>query len=203
MLLLLFHVGQERYALESERVVQVFPNLLLKEINHAPEYISGLFNYQGQIIPVLDLSYLIQGKACPNLLSTRIILVKSQANSTNSINPIKSINPINLIDPINPTNSINSINPTNPTNSINQDTQNNPVTEQISSPTSHLLGLRAERVTTTLDVSVNDLKEKAIRIDTAPYLGKIITDDQGMIQLIQIEHLLSGVSSIALLAATE
>ncbi len=159
MLLLLFHVGQERYALESERVVQVFPNLLLKEIHHAPDYISGLFNYQGQIIPVLDLSHLIQGKSCPNLLSTRIILVKNQVNQINQVPE-----------------------------------QSNPV---------HLLGLRAERVTTTLDVSKNDLKEKAISIDAAPYLGKIITDDQGMIQLIQIEHLLSGVSSIALLKATE
>ncbi len=158
MLLLLFHVGQERYALESDRVVQVFPNLLLKEIHHAPDYIAGLFNYRGQIIPVLDLSYLIQGKVCPNLLSTRIILVKNQVNQ---------------------------------------------VPEESSSPTLYLLGLRAERVTTTLDVSTNDLKEKAISIDAAPYLGKIITDDQGLIQLIHIEHLLSGVSSIALLTATE
>ncbi|NJL89364.1 MAG: chemotaxis protein CheW [Coleofasciculaceae cyanobacterium SM2_1_6] len=178
MLLLLFHVGQERYALESERVVQVFPNLLLKEIRHAPDYISGLFNYQGQIIPVLDLSHLIQGKACPNLLSTRIILVKSQVNSTNSTKSIAQ---------------------------DTQETQNNLVTDpkQINSPALHLLGLRAERVTTTLDVSPHDLKEKVIRVDAAPYLGKIITDDQGMIQLIRIEHLLSGVSSIALLAATE
>lgn len=202
MLLLLFHVGHERYALESERVVQVFPNLLLKEIRHAPDYISGLFDYRGQIIPVLDLSHLIQGKACPNLLSTRIILVKSQINPTSSINSANLNNSTSSISPksINPINSI-AQNTQDIQNA--QDAQDSSVTEQTSLPTLHLLGLRAERVTTTLDVSKNDLKEKAIRIDAAPYLGKIITDDQGMIQLIQIEHLLSGVSSIALLTATE
>lgn len=148
MLLLLFYVGNNRYALESKQVVQIFPNLILKEVPHAPDYISGLFNYRGQIVPVIDLSYLIQGKVSLNILSTRIILVNNQTSRQSS--------------------------------------------------TSHLLGLQAERATTTVDLPETDLKDGGIQLDAAPYLGKIITDDQGMIQLICVEHLLSVAESIAL-----
>lgn len=149
MLLLLFYVGDNRYALKSRQVVQIFPNLILEKVHHAPEHISGLFNYGGQIVPVIDLSHLIQGKASLNILSTRIILVNNQTSGQSS--------------------------------------------------TPQLLGLQAERATTTLDLPEADLKDGGIKLDAAPYLGKIFTDKQGMIQLIRVEYLFSATESIALL----
>jgi len=155
MLLLLFYVGDDRYALESNRVVQILPNLTLKKVYHAPNYVSGLFNYRGQIIPVVDISYLLRDQASPDLLSTRIILVKNQVSA-----PI---------------------------------TSNSPSTTTSSS----LLGLRAERVTTTLDLPKTALKDRGMKVEASPYLGKIILDDQGIIQLICPEYLLSEVEVLA------
>lgn len=76
MLLLIFHVEQERYGLESKQVIEVVPKVVLKSVPHAPHYVAGVFNYRGNIVPVVDLSALIADTPCKPLLSTRIILVE-------------------------------------------------------------------------------------------------------------------------------
>lgn len=75
MLMLLFYVGDDLYALDSSQVVEVIPRVILRKIHHAPEYVAGLFNYRGGIVPVIDLCHLIQGKPSRSHLSTRIIMV--------------------------------------------------------------------------------------------------------------------------------
>ncbi len=75
MLMLLFYLGDDRYALESRRVVEVVPLVALKKLHHAPEYLAGLFDYRGLIVPAIDLCHLIRGTPCRSYLSTRIILV--------------------------------------------------------------------------------------------------------------------------------
>lgn len=75
MLMLLFSVSNDLYALDSSQVVEVIPRVILRKIYHAPFYVAGLFNYRGTIVPVIDLCHLIQNKpSCP-YLSTRIIMV--------------------------------------------------------------------------------------------------------------------------------
>jgi chemotaxis-related protein WspB len=61
----------------------------------------------------------------------------------------------------------------------------------INKEKSLLLGLIAERVTETLDRQDNNLIEPRLKAETSAYLGEIITDEQGMIQCIQVESLLS------------
>ncbi len=75
MLMLLFYVGDERYAISAKSVVEVVPMVALKKVYHAPEYVAGLFNYRGQIVPVIDLCHLIQNQTCHLHLSTRIIMI--------------------------------------------------------------------------------------------------------------------------------
>ncbi len=75
MLLLLFYLGDEMYTIKCEKVREVAPMVRLKEISQAPEFVVGLLNYRGVIVPVIDLRRLIQGKSCEMRLSTRIILV--------------------------------------------------------------------------------------------------------------------------------
>lgn len=72
---LLFSVGKERYAIQAVSVVEVVPRVNLSKINQPPPNIAGQFNYQGQIVPVLDLSQLLGGTASQAVLSTRIILI--------------------------------------------------------------------------------------------------------------------------------
>lgn len=75
MLMLLFYVGDDLYALDSSQVVEVIPRVILRKIHHAPGYVAGLFNYRGAIVPVIDLCHLIQGNTSRSYLSTRIIMV--------------------------------------------------------------------------------------------------------------------------------
>lgn len=77
MLILLFYVGKDSYAIESSRVVEVIPRVPLRKTHHVPDYVAGLFNYRGKIAPVIDLCHLIQGTPSRFYLSTRIIMVKS------------------------------------------------------------------------------------------------------------------------------
>ena len=75
MLMLLFSCEDALYALDSTQVVEVIPRVILRKVHRVPEYVAGLFNYRGEIVPVLDLSHLIQGKPSISYLSTRIIMV--------------------------------------------------------------------------------------------------------------------------------
>ncbi len=75
MLFLLCKIRGERYCLDASRVIEVVPMVLFKKIPHAPPYLSGIFNYRGTIVPVVDLSVLLHGEPCRPRLSTRTILV--------------------------------------------------------------------------------------------------------------------------------
>lgn len=79
MLMLLFHVGDNLYALDSSQVVEVIAMVALKKIYHVPEYVAGFFNYHGTIVPVVDLCNLIGGITCRHRFSTRIAMVNYTA----------------------------------------------------------------------------------------------------------------------------
>jgi chemotaxis-related protein WspB len=75
MLFLLFQIGQDRYALEASRVVEVLPLLELKPLSQGPRGVAGFFNYRGLPVPAVDLSALALGCPAIEFLSTRIIVV--------------------------------------------------------------------------------------------------------------------------------
>ncbi|HEY9801596.1 MAG TPA: chemotaxis protein CheW [Leptolyngbyaceae cyanobacterium] len=151
MLMLLFYINNQRYALASQQVVEVLPLVSLNSLPHAPEYFSGVFNYRGQVIPVLDLCQLMHGKPCSQYLSSRIILVNYWGGETAN---------------------------------------------------SSIVGLMTERVVETLHKSDSQLVDANVQIGAAPYLGKIILDEQGMIQCLRIEYLLSECEQVFLLPAS-
>ena len=75
MLMLLFHLGNSRYAIPVTEVVEVTPRVALETIARAPDYVAGLFNYRGRHVPVIDLCQVVQKRPCQDLFTTRIILV--------------------------------------------------------------------------------------------------------------------------------
>jgi len=75
MLFILFRLGKERYGLEAGHVIEVIPRLPLRPQPGTPDYVSGVFNFRGKVVPVLDLGTLTLGAPCPEQLSTRIILI--------------------------------------------------------------------------------------------------------------------------------
>ncbi len=62
MLFLLLQIGEDRYGMEADRVVEVIPPVRLKELPQAPRGVAGIFDYHGQLVPVLDLSDLSIGR---------------------------------------------------------------------------------------------------------------------------------------------
>jgi chemotaxis-related protein WspB len=76
MLLLLFEVGTSRFGIEASEIVEVIPLVSLKKVPHAPLCVAGVFNYRGQVVPVIDVTALLGERQAKPLLSTRIILVR-------------------------------------------------------------------------------------------------------------------------------
>jgi chemotaxis-related protein WspB len=76
MLLLLFEIGNGRYALDINQIIEIVPLVKFKKIPTTPDYVSGLMNYRGEGTPVIDLCQLIDNVTFENALCTRIIVVK-------------------------------------------------------------------------------------------------------------------------------
>ncbi len=75
MQVLIFYLGNDRYALVTDTIREILPMLELKGIPGAPSYVSGLMNYRGTPVPVIDLSAMALGRPSRDLLSTRILVV--------------------------------------------------------------------------------------------------------------------------------
>jgi chemotaxis-related protein WspB len=75
MLFLVFQLGTDRYAIEAAQVVEVLPLVRPKHIPRAPAGVSGVFDYHGAPVPLIDLAELALGKSSRKWMSTRIILV--------------------------------------------------------------------------------------------------------------------------------
>ena len=76
MLFLLFQLGEDRYALEAGRIVEVLPFVALKRLPQAPPAVAGVFNYRGQPVPAVDLCALATGQAARERLSTRMVIIR-------------------------------------------------------------------------------------------------------------------------------
>ena len=80
MLMLLFYAGDNLYAIDSAHVVEVIPMVLPRKVDHVPNYVAGVFNYRGNLVPIIDLSRLLHGTDCRPRFSTRVIMVHHPAN---------------------------------------------------------------------------------------------------------------------------
>ncbi|MBD2090937.1 chemotaxis protein CheW [Microcoleus sp. FACHB-1515] len=158
MLLLLFRLGENRYAIDTADIAEIVPMVLLTKIPAAPAHIAGVFNYHSSIVPVIDLCQLIRGTACQACYSTRVVIVNSIAGAA-------EVEPTRKGD------------------------------RQFAT---RLLGLMAERVTETLKIS-EDYLGNAQQISTVPYLSEPFLDEQGMIQQVHWQYLVSEAHQAALL----
>ena len=140
MLLLLFKLGADRYALDAGRVVEIVPLVALKKVPQAPKGLAGIFNYRGQPVPAVDLCELALDRPASERLSTRIIIINYHSPEG----------------------------------------------------TGHLLGLIAEHATQTLRKDAKEFVDPGIQIGGAQYLGPVLLDPLGPIQLIHEQRLLTA-----------
>ncbi len=75
MLFLIFKIDDGKYAIPAKKVVEVVDLVNFTKIPQTPEFISGLMNYRGDILPVIDLPYLFLKRIFKPMLSTRIVLI--------------------------------------------------------------------------------------------------------------------------------
>lgn len=78
-LLLLLAVAEQLYAIDTQAVVEVIPQVILRPVPGAPAHQSGVFNFRGRVVPVMDVTQLIAGRPCAGHLSSRIIMIRHRA----------------------------------------------------------------------------------------------------------------------------
>jgi len=80
-LLLLFRVGEGRFALACREVDQVLVRPPLIALPGAPPAVIGSFVYRGALTPVVDLCRLLLGTPCPERISSRVVLARVPGDS--------------------------------------------------------------------------------------------------------------------------
>jgi chemotaxis-related protein WspB len=85
MLLLLFEIGNGRYALDATHIIEIVPLVKLKKIPGTPDYVAGLMNYRGEGTPVIDLNQREFSAPFEDAFSTRIIIIKYPVNGKGDI----------------------------------------------------------------------------------------------------------------------
>ena len=76
MLTLVFEVAGESYGVPASRVVQVVRRPDVRAVPGAPEWIAGLFAWDGAWVPLVDVSRLIAREPCPPGAASRVALVE-------------------------------------------------------------------------------------------------------------------------------
>ncbi len=82
MLFLVFQLGSDRYAIDASQVVEVLPLINCKCVPHAPAGVSGIIEYRGAPVPLIDLTDLAFGRPSRKWMSTRIIVVNYRSDSS-------------------------------------------------------------------------------------------------------------------------
>jgi chemotaxis-related protein WspB len=77
MSMLLFYVGENRYAIETYSIARIVPHVSLKPIPFASPYVAGGFNLGTKPIPVIDFCQLIEGRRASTSFHTRIIVLEN------------------------------------------------------------------------------------------------------------------------------
>lgn len=139
MQFLVFHLGKDRYGLNTRHLIRVLPLMDLKQMPKAPDYVAGLLNFHGNPVPVIDLCTLACGTPCAPHFDTRILLVDYRD----------------------------------------------------ADEARHMLGLVVERVTGVEHVDPAAFLPPGVSTGQAPFLGKVTTHGGAILQLVNVEHVLT------------
>lgn len=82
MAMLLFHVGDHRFAVECASILRVIPQVLLEKMPNNPPFVAGILLLSGEPIPVIDFCQLIEKRATHPFLNSRIILFNDRKDQT-------------------------------------------------------------------------------------------------------------------------
>lgn len=75
MNILLFHIGDQPYGIDTATVIEIGPCARVRVLPHPSPGLSGLLNWHGQSIPVIDAHLLLGARAAQPFVSTRMIII--------------------------------------------------------------------------------------------------------------------------------
>ncbi len=172
MLLLTFQAADNLYAIDVARVVEVVPRIQLRRLPHAPNFLAGVFDYRGKVVPVVDLGILLGSENCRDRLSTRIILVDSHPAAGSRQKELTETAGIDRRDG----------------KAKSHDEQDEPSCKQPL----WLLGLIAEHVSEIATVQPEQVISSSLELPQTPYLGAIVEIGHAMVQLIAVDKVMEG-----------
>jgi chemotaxis-related protein WspB len=74
----MFDAAGSTYAVPASRVVEVVPRVQLRPLAHMPNYLAGLADHGGNLVPVVDMNVMLGGEPSPPRLGTRILLAQTR-----------------------------------------------------------------------------------------------------------------------------
>ena len=74
--LVTFHVGKEEFGVDILAVREINRMMAITRVPHAPEFVEGVINLRGQVIPVVDVRSRFGLAAAEHDKNTRIVVVE-------------------------------------------------------------------------------------------------------------------------------
>ena len=81
MAMLLFYVGEHRFAIECAAILRVIPHVIIKKMPESPAAVAGLLVWGDQPVPIIDFCQLIEKRPSRPFINSRIILLKDESHS--------------------------------------------------------------------------------------------------------------------------
>ncbi len=101
--LVIFKLGREEYGVSILQVQEIKRITEITRVPHTPEYIKGVINLRGSVLPVLDLKRRLNLPQEQSTEHTRIIIVKVQEISVgmivDAVSEVMTINQENIDSP--------------------------------------------------------------------------------------------------------
>jgi purine-binding chemotaxis protein CheW len=77
---LIFNVGNETFGIPVKKVREVIEYCKIFVIPSVPDYIAGVINLRGDVIPVIDLTCRFYGYKCDKTILTSIVFIEIEYN---------------------------------------------------------------------------------------------------------------------------
>lgn len=80
-----FRIGRETFGLPISLVHEIVRTPEITNVPHAPEYVEGVMNLRGRIVPVIDLRRRFGGAAIANSRKNRVLVVDVESKAVGLI----------------------------------------------------------------------------------------------------------------------
>jgi purine-binding chemotaxis protein CheW len=71
-----FHVGEEEFGIDILRVKEIIRVLQITKVPNSPEYVEGVINLRGRVIPIIDLRVRLEVTKTELNTNSRIIVLE-------------------------------------------------------------------------------------------------------------------------------